>query len=50
MTNNRRIFICDNNDFGINEDVVKPVITDKVRFDSTVITFDSTSYTFDNNI
>lgn len=51
MSNNRRIYICDNNDFAINEDVIiaPPNPENNVTFDMTTITFDSDQYTFDNN-
>lgn len=47
MTNNKKIFFCDNTTFGIDDSYTFP-IKGSVTFDSTKITFDSTLYTFDN--
>lgn len=50
MSENRKIFFCDNSPFAINEDNAPPINLNLITFDRTDITWDSTEFTFDNDI
>lgn len=49
MSNNKKIYVCDNNEFGINEDNTTPINPNLITFDLTTVTWDSTEITFDND-